>query len=120
MVVSSRKVKNVEKAVKSLTDKGFVVHGVQCHVGNKEDRENLFSSTVAKYGGLDILVSNAAVNPHMGNMMDCSEEIFSKIFDVNVKSSFLLCKEAVPLMQKRGAGSVVFISSIAGFSPIPV
>lgn len=120
MVVSSRKVKNVENAVKSLADKGLVVHGVQCHVGNREDREKLFSTTVAKYGGLDILVSNAAVNPHMGNMMDCSEEIFAKIFDINVKSSFLLCKEAVPLMRKRGAGSVVFISSIAGFSPIPV
>lgn len=120
VVVSSRKIKNVENAVKLLSDKGLNVHGVQCHVGNKEDRTQLFSKTVEKYGGLDILVSNAAVNPHMGNMMDCSEEIWTKIFDINVKSTFLLCQEAVPLMRKRSGGAIVFISSIAGFSPMPV
>lgn len=120
VVVSSRKMKNVENAVKLLSNKGLNVHGVQCHVGNSEDRDQLFSQTIEKFGGLDILVSNAAVNPHMGNIMECSEEMWTKIFDINVKSTFLLCKESVPLMRKRGGGSVVFISSIAGFSPMPV
>ena len=50
----------------------------------------------------------------------CSEEAWDKIFDVNVKASFLLAKSVVPHMQNQGKGSIVFISSIGGFHPIPV
>ena len=60
----------------------------------------------------------------------CSEEAWDKIFDVNVKCSFLLAKAAVPHMlasssssstsERSGGGSVVFVASIAGYSPMPV
>lgn len=52
--------------------------------------------------------------------MDCSEEVWDKIFDINVKASFLLAKEAAPLIRERGGGSIVFISSLAGFNPFKV
>merc|ERR1719204_2155255 len=45
--------------------------------------------------------------------------MWEKIFDINVKVAFLLFNECVPLMQKRGGGSTIFISSIAGYHPIP-
>ena len=54
----------------------------------------------------------------LGTMLDCPEEAWDKIFEINVKVSFLLFKECVPHMQKRGGGSAVFISSIGGFQPI--
>lgn len=120
MVISSRKDANVEKALKSLSEYGQSVHGVQCHVAKKEDRERLLSVTVQRYNRLDILVSNAAVNPFMGNLMDTTEEVWTKIFEVNVAASFLLLKEATPLLRQNGGGSVVFVSSIAGFNPSPV
>lgn len=67
VVISSRKQENVNRAVSELKSKGFQnVLGVKCHVGDGEDRNNLFKETVAKFGGLDILVSNAAVNPAVG------------------------------------------------------
>ncbi len=50
----------------------------------------------------------------------CTEDQWEKIFDVNVKSSFLLTKSVVPHLRKRGGGSVVFVASIAGFQPMPV
>jgi len=49
----------------------------------------------------------------------CSEEAWDKIFDVNVKSSFLLAKEAFPHLEKT-RGSIVFISSVGGLQPLPV
>lgn len=52
--------------------------------------------------------------------MDCSEEVWDKIFDINVKASFLLAKQATPLIRERGGGSIVFISSLAGFNPFKV
>ena len=53
-------------------------------------------------------------------MLECSEDAWDKIFDVNVKSSFLLAKSVVPHMLKQGKGSIVFISSIGGYHPIPM
>lgn len=92
-----------------------------------------FTQVESRFGGLDILVSNAAVNPGFGPILDVSgnqtrnvlmqlpfpkpcriikpncleilqitEKIWDKIFDVNVKSAFFLCKDAIPLMEKRG------------------
>lgn len=50
----------------------------------------------------------------------CDEEVWDKIFDINVKAAYLLAKEAVPLIRQRGGGSIVFVSSIAGFQPFKV
>ncbi|XP_035280966.1 dehydrogenase/reductase SDR family member 4 isoform X2 [Anguilla anguilla] len=51
-------------------------------------------------------------------MMDSNEEVWDKILDVNVKAAFLLTKLVVPHMEKRGGGSVVFVSSVAGYQPM--
>lgn len=112
-----RKLENVNSAVEKLKSKGLSVLGIKCHVSDAVDRANLFKETVNKFGGLDILVSNAATNPVAGPVLDCSEKVWDKIFEVNVKASFLLAKEAAPLIRKRGGGSIIFISSVAGYSP---
>lgn len=117
VVVSSRKQKNVDEAVKQLKDQGSDVHGVECHVGNASDRKKLFEEAVDRFGGIDVLISNAAVNPEVGQVLDASEKVWDKIFEINVKSSFLLAKEAKPFLIKRGGGSIVFMSSIAGYQP---
>jgi len=121
VMISSRKASNVEEALKSFTDEEIKnIHGISCHVGNHEDREKLIEETLRQFGAIDILVSNAGTNPHFGPMLECSEDAWDKIFDVNVKSSFLLAKSVVPHMETQGAGSIVFISSIGGFHPIPM
>lgn len=118
VVVSSRKQSNVDEAVKTLKDQGINdVLGVTCHVAKESDRKKLFDQTIKKFGGIDILVSNAAVNPSVGSVLDSSEEVWDKIFDVNVKSSYLLAKEVKPYILQRGGGSIVFISSIGGYQP---
>jgi dehydrogenase/reductase SDR family protein 4 len=70
-----------------------------------------------KFGGLDILVSNAGISPAFGNMLETKEDIWDKTFEVNLKASFFLCKEAMPLIEKKGGGSVIFVSSIGGYQP---
>ncbi|CAH2091130.1 unnamed protein product [Euphydryas editha] len=71
-----------------------------------------------KYGGIDILVSNAAVNPAVSPILDTDEKVWDKIFDVNVKCSWLLAKEVYPELIRRGGGNIVFIASIAGYQPM--
>lgn len=121
VVISSRKASNVEAAMSSFAeDSRDRIHGVVCHVAKREDREKLIEETISKFGGIDILVSNAGTNPVFGPMLECSEDAWDKIFDTNVKASFLLAKSVFPHMKNRGAGSIVFISSIVGFHPIPM
>uniref|UniRef100_A0A182XYV9 Uncharacterized protein n=1 Tax=Anopheles stephensi TaxID=30069 RepID=A0A182XYV9_ANOST len=117
VVVSSRKQQNVDRAVNDLRSAGLEVSGIKCHVANATDRKALFDHAAQQFGGIDILVSNAAVNPEVGGVLECSESAWDKIFDVNVKCSYLLAKEAVPFLRERKGGSIVFISSIAGFQP---
>lgn len=120
MVVSSRKEDKVKKAAAQLTSQGLDVIGATCHVGNAEDRANLIKLAIDKLGGIDILVSNAGINPIMGPVLDTAENSWDKIFEINVKSAFLLTKEVVPHLEKRGGGSIVYVSSIAAYQTIPV
>ncbi|XP_069341706.1 dehydrogenase/reductase SDR family member 4 isoform X1 [Eulemur rufifrons] len=119
VVVSSRKQQNVDRAVAALQEEGLSVTGTVCHVGKAEDRERLVATAVKLHGGIDILVSNAAVNPSFGSLMDTTEEVWDKILDINVKATALMTKAVVPEMEKRGGGSVVIVASIAAFSPFP-
>ena len=67
-----------------------------------------------QYGGLDILVCNAAVNPYYGPLGGISDEQFDKIMASNIKSNVWLCNLAIPHMVARGGGSVIIVSSIGG------
>ncbi|XP_065913071.1 dehydrogenase/reductase SDR family member 4-like [Dysidea avara] len=118
VMVSSRKQQNVDKAVEKLKEDNINVAGMVCHVGKEEDRKQLIQETVDKFGKLDILVSNAAVNPIFGPIMEATEKAWDKIFDVNVKASFLLAKEAYPHLKNSHNGSIVFVSSVGGFVPL--
>lgn len=120
IVVSSRKQANVDEAVKSLKSQGIDVVGIACHVSKASDRKKLFDFTIQQFGAIDVLVSNAAVNPAASSVLDTTEEVWDKIFDVNVKASYLLAKEAKPFIVKRGGGSIIFVSSVGGYTPADV
>ncbi|XP_070152713.1 dehydrogenase/reductase SDR family member 4 [Polyergus mexicanus] len=118
VMISSRKELNVKNAVDELRSEGLQVSGIVCHVGKAEDRKNLFEKTKANFGGLDILISNAAVNPAIGQVLDNTEKVWDKIFDINLKSTFLLMKESLPLLKcnKSFSSSIITISTIAAYS----
>uniref|UniRef100_A0AC34GNY0 Dehydrogenase/reductase SDR family member 4 n=1 Tax=Panagrolaimus sp. ES5 TaxID=591445 RepID=A0AC34GNY0_9BILA len=118
VVVSSRKKKNVDDAITALRNEGIECGGVVAHVGIDDDRKKLINYVMERYGKLDILVSNAAVNPTHGNLMDVTDSQWDKLLSVNVRAAFLLTQEAVPHLEKSGNGNIVFVSSVAGYSPI--
>lgn len=121
-MISSRKQENVNEALDSLKKKGWKdVIGVKCHVASAEQRQLLFNAALNNFGKIDVLVSNAAVNPGFGPILDCSEEIWDKIFDVNVKSSYFLAKEVISILRRqKTGGNIIFMSSYVGLNPWPV
>ncbi|XP_077317530.1 dehydrogenase/reductase SDR family member 4-like [Lithobates pipiens] len=119
VLLCSRKTENVDKAIQQLKEEGLSISGIQCHVGNEKDREKLVAMALVTYGKIDILVCNAAVNPFVGPLFETTEEMWKKVFDVNVISIFLLIKLVVPHIQKQGRGSIIICSSFIGYIPEP-
>lgn len=115
VVISSRKQKNVDEAVEKLKAKGIDVLGVVCHVSNAEHRKNLIDQTIKKYGKIDVVISNAAANPSVGAMLETKESVLDKLWEINVKASILLLKDAAPHLSNDS--SVVIVSSIAAYQP---
>ncbi|KAF5273684.1 hypothetical protein FQA39_LY07374 [Lamprigera yunnana] len=120
VVISSRKQTNVDVALSQFAMEGLSnsVVGIVCHVGKADDRKKLFDEAT-KLGGLDILVSNAAINISFGPILECSEEAWDKIFDINVKASFMLAKEALPLLRRSDNGRIILLSSVAAYQTAP-
>ncbi|WVZ11753.1 hypothetical protein V8G54_016283 [Vigna mungo] len=108
---------NVDAAAEKLRAKGIEVLGVVCHVSNPQHRKDLILKTVQKYGKIDVVVSNAAANPSVDSILQTKDSVLDKLWEINVKATILLLKDAVPHLQK--GSSVVIISSIGGYNPPP-
>uniref|UniRef100_A0A8C0D709 Dehydrogenase/reductase SDR family member 4 n=1 Tax=Balaenoptera musculus TaxID=9771 RepID=A0A8C0D709_BALMU len=113
VVVSSRKQQNVDRAVATLHKEGLSVTGTVCHVGKGEDRERLVATAVNLHGGVDILVSNAAVIPFFGNLMDVTEEVWDKLWDDQARLESLKATMQIKRIGKPEdcAGIVSFLCS---------
>ena len=114
VVVSSRKIEACEPVVEGIRQRGGEAVAIPCNISRKAEVEALVAGTQERFGPVDILVCNAAVNPVYGPMSSLSDEAFDKIMGSNVKSNLWLCNLVIPGMAERGDGAVVIISSIAG------
>lgn len=117
VVVSSRKQEAVDAVADAFKADGLEATGIAANVGSPDDIANLVDKTVEIYGGLDILINNAAANPVFGPIQNTDERAFDKIIDINLKGPFELCKKAYPVLKQRGGGSIIHISSIGGLRP---
>ena len=114
VVVSSRKADACEEVASGIRKAGGDAHVIPCNISRPNEVNALVDDTIKHYGGLDILVCNAAVNPYYGPLLDITDEAFDKIMSSNVKSNIWLSARAIPKMVERGGGSVIIISSIGG------
>lgn len=119
VVISSRKQDALDTLAKSLREVGIDVLPIAANAGNMDDLNRLVQETQEYFGGIDILVNNAAANPVFGPVEDTPLSAFDKIMDVNLKGPFELSKHCLPIMKSRGGGSIINISSIGGIRPEP-
>ncbi len=117
VVISSRKQEAVDIVAGEFVAKGLDAIGVQCHIGDQEQRQALIARTMERYGRIDVLVNNAAINPYYGPLEGSDEAVFDKIMNVNVKAPWLLSNLVQPHMKSIGGGSIINISSVEGVHP---
>ena len=119
VVISSRKQDALDDVAEAFRAGGLDATGIAANMSSIEDIHTLVDKTVETYGGLDIIINNAAANPVFGPIHDTDERAFDKIIEVNLKGPFELCKKAYPILKRRGGGSIINISSIGGLTPEP-
>jgi len=88
---------------------------VQADVSNEEDVQRLVNTAVAAFGGIDILVNNAAMDPRR-TWHDITADEWDRIMAVNVRSQFLCAKTVFPYMKAQNYGKIINVSSVTFFT----
>jgi len=121
VVLVSRKIEGLEAVASEIRGKGGEAMPIACHVGHRSQREDMLDHALQAYGQVDILVNNAATNPHFGPMLSIDEGAWDKTFEVNVKGYFgMIQLVAGHLQQRQAKGSIVNVASVVGLMAAPM
>ena len=113
--MAARRVAEGEETVSLIRDAGGEAQFAKTDVTDKGDIEAMVATCVSEYGGLDYAVNNAGVEgtPFVP-AADYDEEAWDTVMDINLKGVWLSMKSEIPEMLKRGGGSIINMSSVAG------
>lgn len=88
-------------------------------VTQPKDNEQMIALAAERYGGVDILLANAGIEGDVAPITDYSVDRFDQVLGVNVRGPWLGLQASIPAMVKRGGGSVIITSSVAGLEGTP-
>ena len=117
VVLASRKQNALDEAAEAIRSLGGEAIGIAAHNGDKDALNALVERTVAHYGGLDILVNNAATNPHFGSLLEAADSYWQKTIEVNLMGNVWLSQAAVKAMRAKSGGKIINVASIVGLTP---
>jgi NAD(P)-dependent dehydrogenase (short-subunit alcohol dehydrogenase family) len=119
VILSSRKQESLDIVAEKINASGYQALPIAAHTGDIESITALVKQGVEAYGSIDILVNNAATNPHFGPILTADEGQWAKILDTNLVGYFRVTKACVSIMQKNSGGKIINMASVAGISPQP-
>jgi 2-deoxy-D-gluconate 3-dehydrogenase len=111
LVLGSRNKEDLDQTVADIGDKGGEALAVVTDLMAGDQIDNLVESTVNTFGGVDILINNAA-RSFMVPLMDLREDGWDKVFNVNCKAAFLLSRAVARLMAEKGGGRIINITTV--------
>ena len=112
VLLSSRKIDDLEAAAAEI---GGDVDVIAANAGDPEQAERAVATCVDRFGGLDILVNNAATNPYYGPAMDIDLARYDKTFEVNLRGPLVWTQLAWRAAMAERGGSVINIASVGGY-----
>ncbi|MHB1576499.1 MAG: SDR family NAD(P)-dependent oxidoreductase [Candidatus Dormibacteria bacterium] len=120
VAISARKPEELELARQDLAARpGGEVIAIPANAGSPDDCRRLIGEVMGAFSRLDILVNNAATNPHFGPLVGVEPWAWEKTFAVNLQGPLLLVREAHRAWMAEHGGRVVNVSSVGGSSPAP-
>ena len=113
VVISARNPGPCEETVAAICAKGGAAIALPARISDKAQLDNLVAKTRETWGRIDILVCNAAVNPHYGSLEELTDEMFERMMISNVLSNLWLSRMVAPDMRAQRDGAIIFITSTA-------
>jgi NAD(P)-dependent dehydrogenase (short-subunit alcohol dehydrogenase family) len=109
---------NGEAVARAIAQGGGTATFIRCDVSKAQEVKAMVEEAVRAYGGVDILVNNAAVQLHGQDARahELSEEVWDRTVATNLRSAWLCSKYAIPAMLRRGGGSIILIASPTGLT----
>jgi NAD(P)-dependent dehydrogenase (short-subunit alcohol dehydrogenase family) len=120
VVLASRKQADLDGVAQRIRESGGDALALAAHSGDAAAIANVVEQAVSTYGGIDVVVNNAATNPHFGPILTAEDSHWDKILDVNIKGYFRVVKACVDSMKARGGGKIINMASVAGLEPQPM
>ncbi|HEX6310317.1 MAG TPA: glucose 1-dehydrogenase [Acidimicrobiia bacterium] len=120
VVITSRKLdacKALAAEVERETGRAALAYA--CHVGEWEQLDGLVAAAYDRFGQVDVLVNNAGMSPLYDRVVDVTEELYDKVFAVNIKGPFRLTALVGTRMAENGGGSIINVSSVGALRPGP-
>lgn len=111
---------DAEEVVRKIREQGGEAFSFKANVANEEEVIKMVAKTVEVYGAVDGLVNNASITAHisMNDLDSVTDQVWNKLFDVNVKGMFYCIKAVVPHMKQQGSGVIINMGSVAGVTGI--
>ena len=118
VAISSRKAEGLAAAAERIEARcPGSTFAVPAHAGRPDDSERLVREVMERFGRIDILVNNAATNPHFGHTLDVELSAWDKTFEVNLRGPLVLTRLVVDAWMRANGGSIVNVASIGGITP---
>ena len=121
VVITSRNIGPCEAVADAINAKhpGAAI-AVASSLSSKESLQAMIDAGRTAFGRIDVLVCNAASNPHYGPMETITDEAFRKTLDLNIVAQHWLITMVAPEMRARRSGSIILVSSIGGLRGTPI
>ncbi|HET9179760.1 MAG TPA: SDR family oxidoreductase [Terriglobia bacterium] len=115
--ICGRNAGRLKKALESLGKQSEgKVGGIAADMRRYEDCRKVVQGAAEKFGGIDILINNAGLG-HFKPVDQLTPEEWDETIQTNLSGVFYCCREAIPLLRKRGGGYIFNVSSLAGVNP---
>lgn len=114
IVISDLNLENANKVVQAVVEKGGSAIAVAANVAVEEDVQRLIDSAVSEFGTVDILVNNAGIMDNFVPAGDLTDELWEKVFAVNVTGPMRTTRKVLPIFTEKKEGVIVNIASAGG------
>jgi NAD(P)-dependent dehydrogenase (short-subunit alcohol dehydrogenase family) len=117
VVVTSRKLPDLEKVADEVRSIGRKSLAVAAHVGRMDEINELVTRVKNEFGRIDILVNNAGTSPALTPVLDVDERLWDTITNLNLKGVFFLSQAVARIMKERNGGNIINVASADAFKP---
>jgi 3-oxoacyl-[acyl-carrier protein] reductase len=119
VLVADVQTSSAEETAEQVSELGVEAAGLQVDVTHADQVDRMVQQAVDRFGRLDVLFNNAGLPQAFTPLEESTDELFERIFDVNVKGVFNGCRAAIPRMKAQGGGVILNTASTAGIRPRP-